>query len=117
VFIMKSQESGISFILAVVIAMLVLGITSILFFSTFKIHAVSRQKAINDCNTYCLQDVEWAASGGEFPKESKYCEWQADVEGMGKNLHCNDITTCHVEQLGCDITCKETGGKMMAYCE
>ena len=114
---MKAQESGISFILAIVIAMLVLAITSILFFSTFKIHAVSRQKAINDCNNYCLSDVEWAVSGGEFPKESKYCEWQADVEGMGKNLRCTNITTCHVEKLGCDISCRQENGKWLAYCE
>ena len=110
---MKSQESGISFILAVAIATLVLLITAILFFSSFKTHPVERQKAINDCNTYCLSEVEWAVSGGEFPRESKYCEWQADVEGMGKNLRCTNITTCHIEKLNCDIWCDGN----MAHCD
>ena len=106
---MKAQGLPINFIVIAALAVLVLVGILLFFISGFRTESIDRQKAINECESRCLLEVQWASSGGTFPhSNSKYCSYSADVKGLGKNIKCTDLVKCHINVLDCDITCSGT---------
>lgn len=108
----KSQGLPLNFIIIAVLGILVAIVAIMFFTSGFRTEAVDRQKAINECSSRCLVEVQWAATGGTFPREnSKFCSYKADVKGMGENITCPDLVNCHINDFGCDLSCDGTTAK------
>ena len=105
----KAQGLPINFIILASIGILVLVLVVMFLYSGFRTEGVDRQKALNECSSRCLLEVQWASTGGTFPKnDSKYCEYNADVKGLGTNITCLELVPCWVEDAGCFISCTGT---------
>lgn len=105
----KAQGLPISFIIIAAMGILVLVLVVMFMYSGFRTEGVDRQKAVNECSSLCLLEVQWASTGGTFPKEnSGYCKYQENVKGIGSNITCPDLVPCWVEDVGCYLGCNGT---------
>ena len=94
------------FIVIAVMAVLVLAAVTMVFFKGFRTEAMDRQTAINNCDSACSMEIQYAAKGGAYPHDnSSFCKITQSVKGIGDNLKCTDLTTCHISVYGCDISC------------
>ena len=103
---MKAQGISMNFIVIAAMAILVLVLVMMFLLGGFQTGAVDKQKVINECNSRCLSEVQWASTGGTFPRDnSNFCEYSADVKGLGEDITCLDLINCHINDLDCDISC------------
>jgi len=95
-----------SFIVIAVMAILVLLAVTLVFLKGFRTEALDRQTAINNCDSACSLEVQYAVKGGAYPRDnSPFCKITQSVKGIGDNLKCTDLTTCHISIYNCDISC------------
>jgi len=105
---MKAQGLPMSFIVIAVMAVLVLLAVTLLFLKGFRTESFDRQTAINNCDSACSLEVQYAVKGGTYPhSNSPFCKLTQSVKGIGDNLKCTDLTTCRINS-SCDISCSST---------
>ena len=97
------------FIVIAVMTVIVLVAVTLLFFRGFRTEALDRQTAINNCDSACSLEVQYAVKGGTYPRDdSPFCKITQSVKGIGNNLKCTDLTTCHISAYNCDISCSNS---------
>ena len=97
------------FIVIAVMAVIVLAAVTLVFIKGFNTRPMDRQTAVNNCDSACSFEVQYAVKGGSYPhSNSTFCKLTQSVKGVGDNLKCTDLTTCHISMKGCDISCSGT---------
>ena len=102
-----------STIVLIVLAILVLLALVILFTRAFQTGAVDTQTAINNCNSKCLLEIQYAqGQSGTFTRtNSPFCSTVQDVKGVEDNVRCDELTSCTITRgdgTSCIIACNST---------